>query len=364
MIEPTEQRQGLLEHLEARLGLTSFDAEMRSMTHEIYCAMPPAQLNYGTTITYLLQQIHGRHYPETTDEGYCIYSSDQRSVCPLTIARRPYDDEPCLVVVSPRGPNIQNLLNTLYQTTREKYALPFYIKNPPVGLSSSVPKIPLSPWNKMAPREDDTYPNVVIDVVDILSTLSNDGAVKQNRYFEVLKRIRSLQNTHQLNLGDFSLDRTYTEGDFGRAERVIQAFFDEKEHRNSLSQPEDYYSLFGTPIDWRDAGPHILRAVTTHSNDNKKDDLGLVMAERIANTDSFGVYATLGRRQNWQYTELQMVLVMEAISQLGAKFADIGGAEVDSLQVFHLKFVDKAVANDPRHPSPRQPVGRAWLQFA
>ncbi len=350
----------LVSELIATTGMRAFDSTGRRITHQAFCNLPSDQLNYGTSVTYLLQQIHGHHYNATDPMGYYYYSPDNgETICPIAIARRPLDDMPSVVLVSPRGPNVPQAIETLYRTLRTFGDFPFYIKNPPHDLPplSLHAADEITPWNAEAPYEDDTYPNVILDVADIANAVGPDNFVGSGEYGKLKKKLRTLMNKTQNDLDAFKLE-TYTPAEWQRAEKIIDEFFNEKLHRNSLSHPADYRNMFVIEVDWCNPHDNALRAVMTYQG----QDLGLVAAERIGNTDRFGICSTLGVAREFQYSELQMLMVVHEIYGMGGKFADMGGAETPSLQEFHTKFLpqNRFRANRAQWEQPRlQP----WLQL-
>ncbi len=357
-------------------GVEIFDTRNQHCMQQVFAGLSGDQLTYGTSVTYLLQQIHGYHFPNVTDlRGYCFTQDNGKTICPIAIAPRPLDGALAVVVISPRGARVAETVKALKNIVQEiDDTCVFYVKNPPPQLATALDgQTAVTPWNERAPFEDDTYPNVIVNVAELASEISFSEAglyTKQGQpYVNVKKKLRGLErklasNTElKCSIADFAL-MPYLPGDhWPIAQGIIERFFAEKDKRGHLSKPVDYYNIFTTPVDWR-ASEHCIRALLMF----RDGPLGLVAAERIGGKDSglFGTYSSLivkppaALPEKLSISELQNVLLLHDIHARGGQFADFGGAETEELQHNHVKFLAEHARGNAMQPVASSP----WLQLA
>ena len=363
----------LLAELQTAIDIRPFDSEGQKKVQDAFEMMPTTDLCYGTTVTYLLQQIHGYHFLGITDYRGYYYSPDNgQSVCPFTIAPRPYDHSLSVVVTSPRGPNAASGIAILEKLVHEiDQTCAFYVKKHPAALSKELAdrrRAEVTPWNEGAPYEDDTYSDIIASVAGISEEISLDGDSLQTKqggpYVKLKQKLRGLEKrlaSHKQSIKDFQLQPFNEDVDWDKAKTVITNFFAEKETRGHLSKPVDYFNLFNSQVSWRDPRD-VIRAFLTFEG----TPLGLIAAERVGKSNCFGVYSLLTNQppaslfpERVNISELQTFLLIREIAKRGGQFADLGGAETAALQQHHLKYVPER--SEKPEMCPVQPA--PWLQL-
>ena len=355
-------------------GAREFDLTGQKMAHQVYTALADDQLDYGTTVTYLLQQINGYHFAGIANKtGYYFTPDNGSSICPFTVTERPLDGQLSVGVVAPRGPRAVQGIKQLARIIAETgIDCAFYVKKPSPDLSEEMyedARQNIVPWNQYAPFEDDTYDGISANLEELAGEINLENSVivsrkKTNLFPKLRYDLRRLENRVEqddYSLKDFSL-LPYMSQDFGEAEIIIKNFFQEKEARSHLSRPTDYFNLFNYTDDWRrDQDNSVVRSFTLCGNRK----IGLSVAERIGVSDRFGLYCGLTNEMpdhNWSFSGLQLILVAQKLFALGGVIADFGGAETEGLQKNHIKFLSKD--REKEKAEKLKPVANApWLQF-
>ena len=364
------------------LDVRVFNTETQKKVHKVFASLDNEELDYGTTITYLRQQIHGFHFPGITDSRGYVYLADDKTVIPFVIARRPLDGKTAILITCPRGENTLSGITTLTQVIRNirgdhnhennaAIECDIYIRKPTSALKQQITahhrlKQDIVFWNDKAIYEDDTYPNIKIDLDDLTSKISPAQLAAGGSYRKLKDNFNALRN--KLAREDATLDNFTLEPidsfDWPDAEKIINGFFAEKEERGHLSKPVDYHNIFQGAADWRpDTEQSIIRAFACF----KGEKLGLVAAERIGNSKEFGCYSMLAihpASKIWTFSEIEIVLLFQEIHKRGGQIADLGGAETKSLQAFHAKFLSRERSDEKQQKlSPTTKDAASWLQM-
>lgn len=181
------------------------------------------------------------------------------------------------------------------------------------------------PWHPAAPLEDDTFPEVCLDLGCVLPLL--EAGATDN---ELRRKFRRFERDY-VNLAEW---RSYTPDLFPQAWRVVEGFFSMPPvQQRGLSCAEDYRNM----LTWLPAG----------SNDTDffasllylgSEPAALFVADRV-NPDTAGVYANLTASRRWRgLSEYLLLCQFRQLRQAGIVTVNLGGSETPGLDRFKRKF--------------------------
>jgi hypothetical protein len=234
------------------------------------------------------------------------------------------------VVVRPCGHPSESFLHALDQLVSTTNARPFvFIKKADSNMRdyfadlARVNKVGVLGasayrWDRNAPHDDDTFPEIVVSLQDLFRALHERGGPlrrlrSQLRRFELLK----------LNVEISTIPQT----GFSRVVEMLESHFEA-----DSSYVESYINMLrilsrSTPTDtWR----HFVPVV-------EGEPVGLFVYDRIDEM-SAGVYASVASKHYPGLGETMMLKLFERMRWEGVAFANLGGSETEGLRNYKRKF--------------------------
>ncbi len=194
-------------------------------------------------------------------------------------------------------------------------------------------------WHRMAPMEDDTFPELLLDVRRSLE-LFEAGRLNQARdkYARFLNRMRNRDVVWMPVIATRHKD----------ARRLIKKFFDyKKQDHIEISQPSDYENMLVLPSP-------AIRTEGLIQEICYVDDVpcALLVMEQIGKTNVLGLYCNLALYQEYKYLSESVVhRALILASEKGFRYLNLGGSESEGLNGFKTKF------------QPIESIQRDWLVF-
>jgi hypothetical protein len=235
------------------------------------------------------------------------------------------------VIVRPRGHLSDDFLPILGQFVRATNARPFvFVKKADSSMrtqyadSARVNNVGVLGantyrWDRNAPHDDDTFPEVVVSLPDLFKTLPEGG--------RRLRRLRSKLRRFELQKVPIELS---TVRDIGR-DRVMDmlGFHFESDHSNVESYV-NMLKILSAPAS-QDTWGHFIPTI-------KGEPVGLFAYDRIDGL-SAGVYAAVASKHYPGLGETMMLKLFEQMREEGVSFANLGGSETEGLRDYKRKFV-------------------------
>jgi hypothetical protein len=184
------------------------------------------------------------------------------------------------------------------------------------------------PWHTSAPAEDDTYPEIIINVKETLSNKSRTRELKNS-----FKRFNGLNKIITVSLAKSAQDLT-------EAWKMVNKFFKQKitSLTSNISTKYDYYNIiFSPPL-----RNYTLFLIKTNNSDIKATCGFFNVARQTAKF--FSSYAALMLRKKYKnLNDFSIIYTCKYIFQRGGEYLNVGGSETEGLHVFKRKF---AVENE------------------
>jgi len=285
---------------------------------------------YGNSWLYLTQAAHGEEFGH--ELGYKYVSSQFLAV--IGFFKRPYSSPPSyhFHIIRPMGVWWEESFTQLCRRLWEISGQPVYIKK----LSSEqyahflqkphFHGVEKYPWHPLAPAEDDTYPEVLVDIKQTLEDLVGGGKHElKTKYKRFLDRFKMSLQDHDYN---FLLA--------SQARQIVESFFEyEKHSQTHLSSANDYYNMlmeFGWQEQFRNdfwKGVISINSIPA----------AFYAAERLGSGTGTGLYANLTLYREYPYiSEYLLLHLMEKLDNQNISVLNLGGSETAGLHSFKSKF--------------------------
>ncbi len=249
-----------------------------------------------------------------------------RSLAALGYFPRPTDGLPCFHIINPLGVDSAKLCSILCKGLVTSFNCPVYVKKIDSRLRSELlnsggyAEVSGHPWHYSAVLEDDTFPEIVIDLGDPRDLISG---MEHNDLKDKLRRFRSRYLNSNIVWRDLALAHD-------DAQSVIETFFAEYV-RDNISIPSDYRNML---VDDRASDRLIHKVVYIDGR-----PVALLIMEGIAQTPCIGLYCNLCLYKDYRYlSEYVVATALMHAEKLGFRYANLGGSETASLDAFKRKF--------------------------
>lgn len=297
-------------------------------------------VGYADTWTYLTQATNGWAM-KTNRCGYFIRQG--KDLCIGGLFRRPRDKRLAVHLVNPMGDGRVALVRTFCQRVAGRF--PVYVKRADNELYEELSESgdfhwqPEFAWHADAPEEDDTFPEVELEVNTSLALFA---AGRTNPVLAQLARFRNRVKGMELAWLPVSSLR---EED---ARQVVAQFFRHKEERHiDISQPTDYENMICYPRP-RASQRTLIREVCYIGG----TVAAFLVMERIGDTEVLGLYCSIALYQKFPcLSEFVIQRALELANAHGYRYLNLGGSESEGLHRFKMKF-------KPVHTEKRN-----WLVF-
>lgn len=235
------------------------------------------------------------------------------------------------VIVRPRGRLSENFLPILGEFVSVTNARPFvFVKKADSNMrsqyadSARVNNLRVLGgntyrWDRNAPHDDDTFPEIVVSLPDLFRTLP-EGGHRLRRLRSKLRRFESQKLTVELS--------TVREV---RPDRVMEMllFHFESDHSYVESYVNMLKILSAIPAS-QDTWRHFVPTIGG-------EPVGLFAYDRLDGL-SAGVYAAVALKHYPGLGETMMLKLFELMHQEGVSFANLGGSETEGLRSYKRKF--------------------------
>jgi hypothetical protein len=303
-----------------------------------------ANVGYADTWTYLTQAASGYGLGLHTT-GYFV-SRDQAR-CVVGLFRRPLSGQLAVHLINPLGERRLELICETCEKVANREQILVYIKKADSDLLSMLKTLPSFQWSDhfawhaMAPKEDDTRPELMLDVSRSLE-LFEPGRLNQARdkYARFNRKHRHFE-TMWLPLSA----KRYKD-----ARRVIQRFFSHKRERGhiEISEPFDYENMLIAPSPTSRAKGLVREICYIDGN-----PCALLVMESIGTSNALGLYCNLALYQEYIYlSEFVIHRALTVAFENGFRYMNLGGSESEGLHVFKEKF------------TPVDRLERKWIVFS
>lgn len=284
---------------------------------------------YADTWTYLTQAANGYELG-LNPVGY--YAESNQAFCVVGIFRRPFNGELAVHLINPVGARAADLVLKLCYEIWATNNCAIYVKKAHRELCSALKRTGCFLWDEsfawhpQAPQEDDTYPELLLDVVSSLS-LFEVGRLNQARD----KYGRFLNRTKSRNVAWHSL----TSSRYSEARAIIERFFCFKaDDHIDISQPCDYENMLSKSSESWNAD-RIFRQMCVI--DGKP--AALLVMEGIRDSSALGLYCNLSLYQDFKYiSEFVLHRALQVAHDNGFVYVNVGGSESKGLHDFKSKF--------------------------
>lgn len=340
MIEQDIKAKSAALRIVAHLGLTPPDAKDWAAASEFIEAK--ATPGYADTWTYLTQAANG-YALGTSATGYFV--REPQAMCFVGIFRRPLSGDLAVHILNPLGSKGPDLVRTLCHKIREIERCLIYVKKADQDIVAELESdgsfswSDEFAWHNQAQREDDTFPELLLDVNRSLG-LFEPGRLNQARD----KFARFLNRTKDKEVLWVPLvSKRYKD-----ARRVVNSFFGYKERDHiEISQPCDYENMLvhSNPTQNPDSLVRLLCCIDGEPS-------ALIVMEQIGRSSAVGLYCNLALYQEHKYlSEFVIHQALKAAREHGFHYMNLGGSESEGLHRFKTKF------------QPVEKVQRSWLAF-
>lgn len=285
---------------------------------------------FGDAWTYLVQAVNGYSLGlNPLGLKFCTESA----LVPLGVFLRPFDGRLCFHIVNPLGDKRLHAIDDLCGRLRREFACPIYFKKIDDELSFAIAKHfeidagTFSPWHRLAPREDDTFPEVIISVEKYRQNIVEEGMK-----CEVVTKLRRFaRKTRTKKVAWVPLEEAGTD----EARKVVQQFFAFKQMQDiDISSSNDYENMLAFP-----GGGSELGGVTRELLFLDDLPIAFIVLERLGGSNTFGLFCNLALYQIERYvSEATVVHALEIVDRLGGSFLNLGGSESGGLDEFKRKF--------------------------
>jgi hypothetical protein len=220
------------------------------------------------------------------------------------------------VLVRPIGRPPEGFLGKLARFVAESGKSPWvYVKKP--GLLGGVEP---RPWNANAPADDDTYPEYIVDT-RLARKLAEARGRRGQRLRWQLRQCESLRLVRDslASAGAAAGLRQFLRDHFGNEPEAVSSY----ENMIEILSSEDssYWSHY------------LVR-------DEHRRVVGFFAYEWV-DVQSVGVYASLAARSITGLSERLMLELFDDLSRIGARWANLGGSESESLDQYKRTYAGR-----------------------
>lgn len=343
MCEVDKEQRTRAKELVARLGLkplkrrhwAEFERLLESKT----------DIGYADTWTYLTQAANG-YALDLHATGY--FASCKEARCVIGIFKRPFKSDLAVHLINPLGERRLELVVALCEQMATDKQTVIYVKKADPELHEKLKAMDgfgwsdNFAWHAMAPQEDDTYPELLLDIARSLE-LFEPGRLNQARdkFARFSKRTRHCE-VAWIPLGS---------GRYQDARQVIQRFFyHKKQDQIDISEASDYENMLVAPSPT--SRPNGLVREICYVNG---DPCALLVMECIGTSNAVGLYCNLALYKEEEYRYASEFVIHRALtvsSENGFRYMNLGGSESEGLHRFKKKF------------APVDRMKRDWIAFS
>ncbi len=294
---------------------------------------------YGNSWTYVTQGMYGigpyglgyKYYDGKNLSAVCVY---------------PKLEHPnifCFYWVRPMGNQILNIIDEFSKDLLKTKSMPTYVKKifkeQFLFLKKKGFKDPAKfPWYSKCPLEDDSLPELIVDIDLLLKEISTNK--KSKRLKRIMKNYLSFPLEHEVKIRD--INKTNSKKIW---KATIDFFVYRKENPNEymISREYDFYNMIFYPCRNR---LRMAKEIIIG-----KETVGFYSAE-IQSDKTAGIYGVILHRYKYKnLTEYAMIDAFLNLKKKGVKYINLGGSEYQGVEDAKLKY----------HPSIIQPMYWACL---
>jgi hypothetical protein len=304
------------------LGITRLEVDDVTLFQS--CFARDHRFAYANTWTYTTQAANC-YMLGSSNLGYKICSS--RMLAAVGYFPRPADGRPCFHIVNPIGSNKTDFCARICERLHTTFGAPVYVKKIDARLKASLLERAhfldglRSPWHTLAPLEDDTFPEIVLNLRDTFALLSL-GAPNDLR--DKYRRFKARNGSSDI------VWRPLSPAIIDDARNIVRTFFAQYAN-GQMSRASDYWNMLN---DER-SNKRLLKEVVYIDG----WPVALMIMEGIGNTSCVGLYCNLCLYREYRYlSEYVMSEMLARAAQMGFKHANLGGSETSSLHAFKQKF--------------------------
>ncbi len=279
---------------------------------------------YGNAWSYLVQGMYGIGKNKL---GYKYYDGQNLSA----VCAYPHLEKPQTHVfywIRPMGETILDKIANFSQKLLIKLGLPTYVKKIfkeqfNYLKTKGFKDISSFPWHRLAPAEDDTYPERIIAIKKTL--LLANQANKNTRLGRAFRYYLSFLKKNTLV---FKSIFQYPK----ETKKILFDFFQyiKQQKKANVSEAPDFYSLLSKPPKLS-----LIREELMYLH---SQPAGFYFLE-LQDKNFASLYATITRRDLFNHlTEYMMFHILFKLKKMGFSYLNLGGSEIKSLDDFKLKF--------------------------
>jgi hypothetical protein len=270
-----------------------------------------------------------------------------------------------IVITSPQGENAIKMVENFIQEVRDRgitnqsiYIRHLYPKEYKKFLARGAESIDTDPWHPEAPEEDETFPNRVFDLDNILSFSSAGIEIKnfsqdphhRDRNRNAYNRFTNFLRRNELK---YVLKKyAYSEKDMAEAKQIVINFFNARRRRGDVvgSSPEDYFALIRQKPAGRNGKDYFAYKGYLVSTNGKEYPVSFSAGERLE-SNKIGLYSTITLRfdelfeqYEWNmrgFTAIAKYAWLRLFVELytkGIRVVDAGGSETVGLDTQKLQL--------------------------
>lgn len=281
---------------------------------------------YGNSWTYVTQGMYGIGPNKL---GYKYY--DGKNLSAITVYPRVEDPNvQQLFWIRPMGTSVVNSIVSITKKIRSEFSIPVYIKKlckPQYDqfLSHEFQDVSVFPWHSLYKKEDDTFPELIIDIQKTLETAKHRNEAERlgsaYRYFE--------SYTESNEVAHDSLGKHVVE-----AKKMIEDFFAYSHLYTKMpviSDPFDYFAMI--------EGLSVHDTTVDRFFTYKKTPVGFYFVEKQSET-SASLYAQISLRDVSNHiVDYIMFDLLHRLNDQGIQQLNLGGSENENLHFFKQKFL-------------------------
>lgn len=232
-------------------------------------------------------------------------------------------------IIHPTGRVDVKKLNGLTKVMLEISGNPVYIKKVSPEqqnklLSAGFSSIETYPWHAQAIEEDDTFPEQILDIDQVLNDATGPGKRDlKDKYQRVNNKYGKLLTTQDLS-----------EENAKDAQEIVKKFFGYLEIKElHISQPTDYDNIINHPPLGTNGKAYFSQILYLNNN-----PIAFFAAEPVSN-NAVGLFANITLHQQVPYlSEYLIVHICKLLKHAGFKYLNLGGSETGGLFQFKDKF--------------------------
>lgn len=281
---------------------------------------------YGNSWTYVTQGMYGigpyglgyKYYDGKNLSAVCVYPKIEQ---PNTY---------CFYWVRPMGHQILDVINRYAKILLEKRSMPTYVKKIFKDQFEYLHKKGFKdtskfPWHSSCPSEDDTLPELTIDLDKLFKNLSHSLVSKRLR--RIYKMYNAFPKEYNIKLSNIKKKNYHNVW-----QATLDFFTYKKKLKDSflISSEYDFYNMIFYPYPNKD---EIVKMIII---DDKI--VGFYSAERQSKNYA-GLYGIILHRHIYKnITEFVMIKIFSDLHNKGVRYINLGGSEYKGVQDAKLKY--------------------------